>query len=100
MRYLYHSTPYENLYKILDKGLLPGRDGLIYLCETPQNCNKFLIIRGFVKLLTVRVKVPKKLENTIIETFDHSEEFFKCRAFASRIPIPLDRIDKFTVWEL
>ena len=35
------------------------------------------------------------LENTIEETFDHSERFFQCRCFASKLPIKSDRIKNY-----
>lgn len=95
MRYMYHATPYENLGKILENGLIPGPDGLIYLTEKPVDAVKFIAIRGYRDILVVEVKIPKKLENTIEETFDHSERFFQCRSFASTVPIKSDRIKNY-----
>lgn len=92
---MYHATLYENLGKILENGLVPGADGLIYLTEKPVDAVKFIAIRGYRDILVVEVKIPKKLENTIEETFDHSERFFQCRSFASTIPIKLDRIKDY-----
>lgn len=100
MKYYYHATPYENLPSVLCDGLKPGPDGLVYLCEKPEDCCKFLYVRGCRNILTVRVKVTKRLENTIIETFDHSPDFFKCRAYASTIPVGLDRLDDFRRWNI
>lgn len=92
---MYHATPYENLGKILENGLVPGADGLIYLTEKLVDSVKFVAIRGYRDILVVEVKIPKKLENTIEETFDHSERFFQCRSFASKVPIKSDRIKNY-----
>lgn len=92
---MYHATPYENLGKILENGLVPGPDGLIYLTEKPTDAAKFIAIRGYRDILVVEVKIPKKLENTIEETFDHSERFFQCRSFASTVSIKSDRIKDY-----
>ena len=100
MKYYYHATPFDNLVDIMINGLVPGVDGLVYLCENPKDCCKFIYIRGCNHILTVRVKVPKNLENTVIETFDHSQKFFNCRAFASTIPISSDRLDNYREWNI
>lgn len=92
MKYLYHATPFANLGSISCEGLKPQADGLVYLGETENDAAKFIAIRGCKDILIVKVKVPKRLENTIIETFDHSYSFFQCRSFASSIPIEPDRI--------
>lgn len=77
----YHATPYSNLHNILSDGLQPGPDGLVYMCETPVDALKFLVVRGYKDLLVVEIKIYKNMEKNVIETFDHSERFFKCRAF-------------------
>lgn len=91
---LYHATNYDNFLSILNNGITSGTDGIVYMCLTPEDAIKFLFIRGVRDILVIEVKVPKNLDNTIIETFDHSEEFFKCRCFGSTIPISLSRIGK------
>lgn len=100
MRKLYHATPMENLDKILDSGIKRGPDGLIYLCEKPEDSAKFIAIRGYRNILVVEVKIPKRLENTIIETFDHSERFFQCRAFASTVDIPIERCQNYLRFDI
>ena len=100
MRYMYHATPFNNLENIMDNGINTGADGLVYLCEKPEDSVKFLAIRGYRDILVDKVKIPKKLENTIIETFDHSNKFFQCRAFAQTISIPVTRIAGYIRYEL
>ena len=100
MRYLYHATSYDNLGNILDEGLKLSSDRVVYLAETPKDAVKFVVLRGYDRILTVKVKVPKKLENTIIGTFDHSFSIFKCRAFGSTINIETNRLTDYAVWDI
>ncbi len=81
MQTFYHGTPYENMLNIMENGIDPGPDGLVYMCEKPEDCAKFLYIRGIRNIAVFKIKIPKKLENNVEETFDHSYDFFKCRAF-------------------
>lgn len=74
----YHATPFENLCSILDKGIKVGHDGIVYLTETPEDAVKFLRIRLYNDVLVVCVELE---ECDVHETFDHSQAFFKCRAF-------------------
>lgn len=97
---MYHATPFNNLVSIMENGIHLGIDNLVYLCETPQDSAKFVAIRGYRDILVVKVKIPKSLENTVIETFDHNSKFFGCRAFGSTTSIPLDRIAGYLRYEL
>ena len=89
-RTLYHATAFENKDSIMLNGLqLRNPEQLIYLCETPFDCLKFAAIHFQTHVLVVEVKVP---ESWVIESFDHSEQFFKCRCFASTKPISTTKI--------
>lgn len=81
MQVMYHGTPYSNMMKLMDEGIKPGYDGIVYLCEKPEDCAKFLYVRGITDIVVFKVKIPRKLEHNLQETFDHSQAFFKCRAF-------------------
>ena len=81
MQIMYHGTSYNNMLKIMSHGIEPSCDGLVYLCEKPEDCAKFLYIRGIKDIVVFKVRIPKKLEHNLHETFDHSYEFFKCKAF-------------------
>ena len=98
-RHLYHATNALNYISILESGLRPGIDGIVYLAETPEDAIKFVIVKGISRILVVEIRVPLELSNTIIETFDHSEAFFKCRAFGSIVPIELDRIVDYYMFD-
>lgn len=74
----YHATPFENLESIMDQGIRKSRDGVVYLTEKPEEATRFVVIRGYVDILVCEVQVK---EDLVEETFDHSEVFFKCRAY-------------------
>lgn len=94
MRTLYHATKMSNLASILNKGLeLRNAERLVYLCEKPEDCLKFALVRGMQgEVLVVAVQVADK---DIIETFDHSPTFFRCRCFASTKPIAAESITNY-----
>ena len=92
MKYYYHATSMNNLISILNNGIKPSTDGLVYICENETDAVKFVAIRGFKEILTCKIKMLKADEEKIQETFDHSEAFFKCRAFGYNGEIPPNKI--------
>lgn len=89
MKY-YHATDYKNLQSILDKGLLNNNiEGIVYLCKEPTDAIKFPYIRGIKDLLVVEVDID---DNEVQEMHDHSEVFFKCKAYGYPHIILLDKI--------
>lgn len=99
MKTFYHATSMENLNGILESGIEARNiEKLVYLAETPQDALKFVALRFYSEILVVEVKIPKKYEHKIIETFDHSYSFFKCRAFGYQGNIPLSMINKYEVY--
>lgn len=95
MRYMWHATDYNNLISIMDNGIKPGPDKMVYLCDTEHDAAKFLIVRNCKHILTLRIKIYKKDEAKIHETFDHSERFFKCRAYGYKGEIPAANIVEY-----
>ncbi len=89
----YHATPYENLPSILENGIMPGFEGIVYLCETATDSLKFVAIRGCQDILVIEVELN---EDDVIETFDHSEAFFKCKAFGYQETIQVSQMTKYT----
>jgi RNA:NAD 2'-phosphotransferase (TPT1/KptA family) len=75
----FHATPFENLGSIFKEGIHTGYDGVVYLTEKPQEAARFVAIRGCKKILVIEVEIEKDM---VEETFDHSEAFFKCKAYA------------------
>lgn len=76
----YHATPFENLESIMvkDQEIRKGCDGVVYLTEKPNDAVKFLVVRGYTKILVIGVDLE---EDMVSESFDHSQAFFKCRAY-------------------
>ena len=50
----------ENLIPIMDQGINPGPDGLVYMCEKPEDSVKFLAVRGYRDILVCKIKIFKK----------------------------------------
>lgn len=87
----YHATPYENLYSILDEGILAGPDGLVYLTDSPENAIKFLAIRLIEDVAVIQVDLE---EDQVEESFDHNEVFFDCKAYFHEGDINPDNISE------
>ena len=83
----YHATPFENLGSIFEKGIQKGHDGVIYLTEQPDEAARFVAIRGCRKILVIEVVIE---EDMVEESFDHSEAFFKCKAYMYSDNISVD----------
>ena len=77
-RYYHAATP-ETMKKIIADGMVKRSwDGCVYLCEKPKDAAKFVAIRGYNTIEVVEVILP---ESKVKESFDHSPEFFGCKAF-------------------
>jgi len=93
----YHATPYENLPSIIEKGILRGQDGYVYLTTDPVDATKFLRIRGYDEILVCEVALE---EDLVEESYDHSEAFFRCKAYIYPEDIPSDEILEFLTYYL
>lgn len=63
----YHATSGTNTLKILGcNEIKPGYDGIIYLCKAPEDCCKFVFIRGAVSCNVLELELD---ENDVVETF-------------------------------
>ena len=75
----YHAAIPETMEKIIADGVVKrGWDGCVYLCEKPQDAAKFVAIRGHDEVAVIEVILPA---NKVKESFDHSAQFFQCKAF-------------------
>lgn len=100
MRHLYHATAFSNLGSILSKGIKNGFDGVIYLAETREDALKFVAIRLIGQpIAVIEVEIDNDNEKDILESFDHSQAFFKCRAWMSTEEISPDRISNCWKYE-
>lgn len=74
----YHAATPETMEKIIADGVVKrGWDGCVYLCEKPQDAAKFVAIRGHDEVAVIEVILPA---NKVKESFDHSVQFFQCKA--------------------
>lgn len=87
----YHATSLENMKSILEHGLKPSDAGCVYLADSPENAAKFISCRMDMGVI-FSFDISKADEQFIEETFNHSEEFFKCKAFGYFGAIPPDKI--------
>ena len=76
----YHGTSYSNLLKIIEDGKIKtSLEGIVYLAKTKEEAFRFVAIRYMTEDIAV---IELELDDSkIIETFDHSQKFFKARAF-------------------
>ena len=94
----YHATPFENVNSIFKKGIVKGCDGVVYLTEKPEEAARFVAIRGYKKILVIEVEVEDYL---VEESFDHSQAFFKCKAYLYPHDITIDEFgDNIKTYEL
>lgn len=90
MKKMYHATPWSNFMSIVEDGLKPGCDHIVYLAETKEDALKFIAIRVFNEpILVVEVEVE---EDLLTETFDHNFNFFKARAWGYPETIPWEMV--------
>ena len=92
----YHATPYENLESIMDQGIRKGYDGVVYLTEKHDEAARFVAIRGCKKILVLGIELE---EDLVSESFDHSEAFFRCKAYMYPENIPANEITEFKRYE-
>ena len=77
----YHGTSYSNLLKIIEDGKIKTSiEGIVYLAKTKEEAFRFVALRYMTEVIAV---IELELnESKIVETFDHSQKFFKAKAFA------------------
>lgn len=97
MKYYYHATPMQNYYSISDIGILRGNDEVTYLTEKPEEAVRFIAIRGYKEILVCKVWLD---ENLVEESFDHNENFFKCKAYTYPFDIGIDQIHDYIGYEV
>lgn len=88
MRY-YHSTPLRNKEAILMEGIKPDFMGFVYLTTSYEDAVKFQMLRFEHRVVVFEVELP---EESVEESFDHNEKFFKCRCFVHNGRIPSSAI--------
>lgn len=78
MKY-YHAAPKETMLKIVGEGRIrKSWEGVVYLCKEAVDSCKFLVIRGMREMSVIEVDID---EDRVTESHDHSETFFRCKAY-------------------
>ncbi len=97
---LYHVTAYENVNSIMVYGLHVSRlEKAVFLADNNAGALMFGIMRCYPKIVVMEVHIPKDKEHKLTESFDHSAEFFKCRAFMYLDNIPPEWLSNFMLYE-
>lgn len=95
-RFLYHATVSVNRDGILNEGLKRNWDG-VYLADSEDNAMKFMAFRFEATEFTVfKIDVARLDETLLHESFDHSEVFFKCKAWVYEEDIARSAIVAYT----
>lgn len=88
MKKYYHATYPDAMEQIIADGILKkGWDDCVYLCETPQEAARFVAIRGYKTVYVIEIILP---EDKVKESFDHSIQFFQCRAYTYKGNIKIE----------
>ena len=92
MKNFYHATTQSNFEKIQESGEIKvGFDSIVYLAESPEDAYKFIGLRVWDEPIVI-LEITGLDPDKVIETFDHSYAFFKCRSFGYLENIPTDNI--------
>lgn len=79
MAKFYHATTAASMTAIRKDGVLrAGSFGEVFLCREPLDACKFLVIRGLRSMEVIEVELD---EAEVMESFDHNESFFGCKAY-------------------
>jgi hypothetical protein len=85
----YHATYERALDRISREGLKPGGDGVVYLCEKPEDTVGFLSLRGATRVSVIEINASSLDPEKIEEGLDHNPAFFgnvPVKAYRGRIP--------------
>ena len=93
----YHATNFANFLGIMAQDVIKaGIDGGVYLCETEKDACKFLAIRGEREVYVFEVEVD---ETKVVESFDHDESYFGCKAYLYLGDIPYSNVTLVLVFK-
>lgn len=93
----YHATTVENMKKILKDGVIKGSfGGEVFLCKKPMDACKFLVIRGIRRMCVIEVDLKEKV---VLESCDHSEAFFQCKAYVHNGNVELSGVEEIEEYE-
>lgn len=90
---MYHSTDSRNIPAIMKEGIKPGIDGCVYMCNAAEHTLRFATFSMAENISVIEFEVP---EEDLEESFDHSEAFFRCKAWITDKVIPPSSIKNIT----
>lgn len=79
LRYYYHATDSNGYMSISHEGI-KGKYG-VFLADSFQNAAKFLVMRGLKEIYVFKIDASHLDASKIEESFDHDEDFYKCKAW-------------------
>ena len=75
---LWHATDYQNIPNIMAKGIIPNRYNEVFFADNCASAMMFVAMRGHTHIVALPVEFkPAEVK----ESFDHSQEFYRCRAY-------------------
>ena len=88
----YHARSESGSQRAMASGKLQASfDGLVYLCDKPENALKFVALGCYgdpnAKVYVFEVELD---DENVVETFDHSESFFGFRCYGHLGDIDID----------
>ena len=90
----FHATTHENAEKIMQDGVIrKSYDGGVYICKQPLEAARFVAIRGHETGTIFEVELE---ERKVVETHDHNEAFFGCKAYMYMDDIPTVKVVKIS----
>ena len=92
MMLLYHATSEEGFKGITKDGQINADcTGVVYFAETAKDATKFVAFRLFGQpIYVIEVAIPEEEQDKVEESFDHSFNFFQCRAWTYAGDVPSD----------
>jgi hypothetical protein len=92
----FHASRLQYKDSILEKGLIAHKIyGDIYLCDTAEDCLKFVAKPCVVFEVDTKKLLPKRWRISL----DHNKNFYDCEAYCYFGDIPVDAITKTEVYE-
>lgn len=97
MKYLYHATDSANKENILKEGIKPNTfERAVFLADNEESAVAFLRIRLVSDITVFKIRYTNNQYRKLVESFDHSQTFFHCRAFMDRQTIEPSRFENVT----
>lgn len=95
----YHATSVDNAKKILESCKIESPLHINYFCTEPEECLRFIYRNtGSTDCVVFEFDISEEDGFDIEESFDHSEDFFKCKAYCCTQVIPLSCVTNILMY--